>query len=74
MLAEWTLPRLQDLQRDGLVILDKQGVELTEAGRPFLRHVCKAFDLRLLRDERIREGLMLCGKNAPSEATFSNAI
>lgn len=63
-LAEWTLPRLRELQRDGLVRLDDNGVALTEAGRPFLRHVCKAFDLRLLRDEKTRDGLALCGSPA----------
>ena len=58
--CDWTLPRLRPLQQDGLVTLDKEGVALTEAGRPFLRHVCKAFDLQLLRDEQVRENLVLC--------------
>jgi len=48
-LLEWTLPRLRELERDGLVRLDAGGVKLTEAGWPFLRYVCKAFDLHLLR-------------------------
>ncbi|GGA94808.1 oxygen-independent coproporphyrinogen III oxidase [Puia dinghuensis] len=60
LLQEWTLPRLQELQKDGLVTLNEERVALTEAGRPFLRHVCKAFDLVLLRDERVRENLALC--------------
>jgi hypothetical protein len=30
-------------------------------GRPFLRIVCKAFDLHLLREERIRSGVPFCG-------------
>ena len=72
--AEWTLPRLQDLQRDGLVVLDVHGVALTEAGRPFLRHACKAFDLRLLHDEKVRAGLSLCGPAASAYPQFSNAI
>jgi oxygen-independent coproporphyrinogen-3 oxidase len=71
---EWTLPRLQALQRDGLVMIDDGGVMLTDAGRPFLRHVCKAFDLRLLRDEKVREGLELCGRGEPAKPHFSNAI
>lgn len=61
-LALWTLPRLRDLQKDGLVQLDSRGVALTDAGRPFLRYVCKAFDLYLLRDEKVREDWTLCGK------------
>lgn len=72
--AMWTLPRLRDLQRDGLVMLDSRGVELTEAGRPFLRHVCKAFDLYLLRDEKTRENIDLCGKDAGERPLFSSAI
>ena len=72
--GEWTIPRLRDLQRDGLVMVDDYGVMLTDAGRPFLRHACKAFDLRLLRDEKMREGLALCGRSEPAQPLFSNAI
>lgn len=72
--GEWTIPRLQELQRDGLVAIDDYGVMLTEAGRPFLRHACKAFDLRLLRDEKAREGLSLCGPAETARPLFSNAI
>lgn len=72
--AEWTIPRLRDLQRDGLVLLDDYGIALTEAGRPFLRHACKAFDLRLLRDEKVREGISLCGPAETTKPLFSNAI
>jgi len=61
LLADWTLPRLRELERDGLVVLDDSGVSLTAGGRPFLRLICKAFDLHLLREERIRAGLPLCG-------------
>jgi oxygen-independent coproporphyrinogen-3 oxidase len=80
-LEEWTLPRLRQLGLDGLVFLDEKGVNLTEAGRPFLRHVCKAFDLHLLRDEAARRNMTIrCGKSslgAESESDaplFSNAI
>lgn len=84
VLEEWTLPRLRALAADGLVALDEKGVCLTEAGWPFLRHVCKAFDLHLLRDERHRgDAVIRCGKSAlsgePVAATgkgpqFSSAI
>jgi len=73
-LAVWTLPRLRELEKDGLVTLDSRSVTLTEAGRPFLRQVCKAFDLYLLRDEKIRADLSLCGKQPDSAPSFSNAI
>jgi oxygen-independent coproporphyrinogen-3 oxidase len=54
LLEEWTIPQLRALEQDGLVSLHENEVRLTEAGRPFLRHVCKAFDLHLLRSERAR--------------------
>ncbi|MDO6429509.1 oxygen-independent coproporphyrinogen III oxidase [Flavitalea sp. BT771] len=54
LLEEWTIPQLRALERDGLVSLHENEVKLTETGRPFLRHVCKAFDLHLLRSERAR--------------------
>ena len=73
-LAVWTLPRLRDLERDGLVTLDSRGVSLTEAGRPFLRQVCKAFDLHLLRDEKARADLSRCGNQPVPAPSFSNAI
>ncbi len=49
VLEEWTLPQLRELAADGLVIIDEASVAVTKAGRPFLRHICKAFDLHLLR-------------------------
>jgi len=47
-LKEWTLPVLRDLEQDGLVRVEGDEVSLTKEGQPFLRHVCKAFDLHLL--------------------------
>jgi oxygen-independent coproporphyrinogen-3 oxidase len=48
-LKEWTLPALRDLEQDGLVRVAGDEASLTKEGQPFLRHVCKAFDLHLLR-------------------------
>lgn len=48
-LSEWTLPALRDLEEDGLVRVQGDEVSLTKEGQPFLRHVCKAFDLHLLQ-------------------------
>ncbi len=63
---EWTLPRLREMEKDELVFLDEKAVVLLEAGRPFLRQVCKAFDLHLLRNER---------QSCPTPGQrFSNAI
>lgn len=49
---EWTRPYLQQLEEDGLVVVEGSCVRLTGEGFPFLRHVCKAFDLHSLRGER----------------------
>jgi oxygen-independent coproporphyrinogen-3 oxidase len=64
-LKEWTLPALQLLQNNGLVRVEGDEVSLTAEGRPFLRHVCKAFDLHLLRTERARlANNAICGRPA----------
>ncbi len=41
--------RLAGLEADGLVSVSDTGVRVTDAGRPFLRDVCMAFDARLWR-------------------------
>jgi oxygen-independent coproporphyrinogen-3 oxidase len=38
---------LAGMMEDGLVRLIENGIEVTEAGRPFVRNVCMAFDARL---------------------------
>lgn len=47
------LVRLCELQQDGLVAADHlaQRLRVTEAGRPFVRNVCMAFDARLYADK-----------------------
>lgn len=40
---------LSELEADGLIRWTQSGLFLTEKGRPFLRNVCTAFDLRLQR-------------------------
>jgi oxygen-independent coproporphyrinogen-3 oxidase len=42
---------LRTLERDGIVRLADRRVEVTEAGRPFVRTVCAAFDSYLARGE-----------------------
>jgi oxygen-independent coproporphyrinogen-3 oxidase len=83
-LEEWTLPLLRECEADGLIVLRPDGLSLSDTGRTFLRHVCKAFDLHLLRDEKARGNTSIrCGKSAlagdpgdpPNTAPqFSNAI
>lgn len=40
---------LQQMEHDGLVELFPDGMQITPEGRPFVRNVCMAFDLRLKR-------------------------
>lgn len=43
------LQRLEELEADGLVELGKNKLVVPEHARPFVRNICMAFDLRLLR-------------------------
>jgi len=43
------LIHLEEMKKDGLVILKTNGISVTEAGKPFIRNICMAFDLRLKR-------------------------
>jgi oxygen-independent coproporphyrinogen-3 oxidase len=42
--------RLEEPLRDGLVLLEGSRCRVTDAGRPFLRNICMAFDARLARN------------------------
>ncbi|SFD33593.1 oxygen-independent coproporphyrinogen-3 oxidase [Chitinophaga sp. CF118] len=55
------LQRLQELEKDGLVIIHPKKVSVTEKGRPFIRNICMAFDARLWQQ-------------LPQSQLFSNAI
>jgi oxygen-independent coproporphyrinogen-3 oxidase len=41
--------QLEEMEKDGLVQVLDSGIKITEAGRPFVRNICMAFDLRLKR-------------------------
>lgn len=43
------IQKLQEMEQDGLVILDDFQIKITEQGKPFIRNICMAFDLRLNR-------------------------
>ena len=47
--------QLAEMQEDGLVSINKHSIQVTEAGRPFVRNICMAFDLRLKRKAPKRE-------------------
>lgn len=55
------LQRLCEPERDGLVEVLRNGVTVTQKGRPYIRNICMAFDARLWR-------------NIPQSQLFSAAI
>ena len=55
LLQEYTFPELRKLEADGLIEFDETGLTVTGLGRNFIRNICKAFDLHLLRKEISQE-------------------
>ncbi len=55
------LPRLKEIEEDGLIELNDYSLTVTEKGKPFVRNICMAFDARLMR-------------NRPSTQLFSMTI
>src|SRR5690606_41123955 len=45
------LEDLAEMQNDQLVKMSEYGLKVTEAGKPFVRNICMAFDLRLKRNK-----------------------
>ena len=43
------LIQLIEIEKDGLILIEKNGIQVTDAGKPFIRNICMAFDLRLKR-------------------------
>jgi oxygen-independent coproporphyrinogen-3 oxidase len=39
------------MENDGLIILNDSQVKVTEKGRPFIRNIAMAFDLRMIRHQ-----------------------
>ena len=58
---EQCLQKLEEMDTDGLVQLKDDGLVVPESARPFVRNICMAFDLRLMR-------------NAPETRVFSMTI
>ena len=46
-----TLARLAELEKDGLVQITKNTLLVPEAARAFVRNICMAFDLRLVKNK-----------------------
>lgn len=62
VLGSYTIPELEKLEIDGLVERNGYEIEITNLGRNFIRNICSAFDLHLLRSK------------ATAGRTYSNAI
>lgn len=43
------LIQLKEMENDGLLIIKDCSIEVTEKGKPYVRNICMAFDLRLKR-------------------------
>ncbi len=50
LLEAYTFPELKMLEDDNFVVWNREGLEVTPLGRHFIRNVCRAFDLHLLRN------------------------
>lgn len=55
ILRQYTFRELKILEDDRLIIWNEEGMEVTSTGRQFIRNICKAFDLHLLRSEQMQE-------------------
>ncbi|OXB04701.1 oxygen-independent coproporphyrinogen III oxidase [Flavobacterium plurextorum] len=40
---------LEEIEKDKLIVIEEDKLKITEAGRPFVRNICMAFDLHLKR-------------------------
>ena len=40
---------LKEIENDQLIMIEENRIKITEAGRPFVRNICMAFDLHLKR-------------------------
>ena len=52
LLEQYSFPILSNLSTDGLVVFDASGLVVTSKGRNFIRNICSAFDLFLLRRDQ----------------------
>jgi len=55
LLREFTFPELELLKADELLTFDENGLKATSLGRHFIRNICRAFDLRLLRNQFVSD-------------------
>ncbi|HET9432042.1 MAG TPA: coproporphyrinogen III oxidase, partial [Chitinophagaceae bacterium] len=51
LLKEFSFPELEKLEKDNLIEWNDAGLTVTPIGRHFIRNICSAFDLHLLRNQ-----------------------
>ncbi|HYM92903.1 MAG TPA: oxygen-independent coproporphyrinogen III oxidase, partial [Chitinophagaceae bacterium] len=51
-LKEFTFPELEKLEKDNLINWNEKELTVTSTGRHFIRNICRAFDLHLLRNQQ----------------------
>lgn len=45
------ITQLKEMENDNLVVFNEKGITVTEKGKPFVRNICMAFDVRLKRNK-----------------------
>lgn len=51
LVSKYSIPELEKLEMDDLIDWDENKLTVTELGTHFIRNICKAFDLHLLRNQ-----------------------
>jgi oxygen-independent coproporphyrinogen III oxidase len=54
-LKQYSFPELKQLEEDGLISWCENGLTVTGLGFQFIRNICRAFDLHLLRNQHVSE-------------------
>lgn len=52
LLREFSFPELKNLESDELISWNEDGLQVTALGAHFIRNICKAFDLQLIRNQK----------------------
>jgi oxygen-independent coproporphyrinogen-3 oxidase len=55
VLEQFSFPVLQSLAEDGLVTFESCSIQVTPLGNHFIRNICRAFDLQLLRATSMKQ-------------------
>ena len=54
-IRSYCIPELEKLEADNLLVLNEDGVQITELGKSFIRNICSAFDLYLQKNKANEE-------------------